>query len=93
MFNLSFSSRLNDVTVKGIKEKVRITTVEVFKDDKKVLESSVRKAKNDIDNKALAKKYVLTKALKQSDFAKVDKKKIWDSFFVYSKATNKLKNK
>ena len=69
----------------------RITSVVVIKGKSKfVSQAMVTRNDSEIDHKAKAQRYVLTKALKGSGLDKEERRDVWSTFFLRSKATKKL---
>jgi len=68
----------------------RVTSVIVLDGDKFVTNAVVTRNNSENDNKLLAQKYALTKALRRSKLTKESRGIVWGKFFVRSKRARKL---
>ena len=69
----------------------RITSVVVIKGKSKfITQAMVARNNSELDHKAKAQRYALTKALKGSGLDKEQRRDVWSTFFLRSKRTRKL---
>jgi len=67
-------------------------TVSEFKSDNGIFvtQATVTRSNSELDNKVLAQKYALTKALRDSHLKKSERRDVWSMFFLRSKRTRKM---
>jgi len=77
----------------------RVTSVVVLKGTEKELKlgdgafvtyATVTRSNSELDNKVLAQKYALTKALRGSHLSKKERRYVWSTFFMRSKRAMKM---
>jgi len=77
----------------------RVTSVVVLKGTEKefkeesavfVTQATVTRSNMELDNKVLAQRYALTKALRGSHLSKNERRDVWSMFFIRSKRTRKM---